>query len=318
MALGLCCQWLDPQRKRDGTTVWNNTVGERALRLGAWKEGKYSEERVLQTYEENVSSHVSFFKKLSKTGIKSFRLSSEVLPLFDYAGHLAKNSPKVMQGFSEMGRIAMENGIRITCHPGQFCILNSDRDEVIKNAVNELQYHAWMFDAMKLPQTPQYAINIHGGKRGAPERLTETILSLPHNVKSRLTLENDETCYSVKDLLSIHEKTDTPIVWDSHHHTFNEGGLTSKEACMLSAETWKVSGSKPLQHLSNSGPDSIDGSFQDRRKHSWWIHYIPSHQRQAIIDDWADVDIEAKGKNLALFRLAKELNISMPGSTIDV
>ena len=236
-------------------------------------------------------------------------MSSNVLPLFDRTGNMAQTDQLLLYKFKKLGRLFLDNGIRVTSHPGQFTVISSDSDLVIANAIKELEYHSWMFDAMGFEKTPYHAINIHGGKRERSDRMVETILSLPENVRKRLTLENDERCYNVRQLLDVSEKTGVPVVWDSHHHVFNDAGMTMDEAMWESAATW--GDIKPLQHLSNTTPGLENGSFTERRKHSYYIHYIPDVQREAMEADIVDVDIEAKGKNLALLKMRKDFSLKV-------
>jgi UV DNA damage endonuclease len=167
-----------------------------------------------------------------------------------------------------------------------------------------------MFDMMGLDHSPQYAINIHGGKSDRTSRLIDQIKSLPDNVRKRLTLENDENSYNVLDLLEVYQQTSVPVVFDSHHHTFNDGDLSMTDAFEAACETWPR-GVKPLQHISNTEPSLSAGSVIDRRKHSNFIHYVPEPQLQALRDNTVDVECEAKMKNLAVFKMSKDFEIPL-------
>lgn len=140
-------------------------------------------------------------------------------------------------------------------------------------------------------------------------RLVDHIKSLPDSIRKRLTLENDECSYNVLDLLPVYLETNVPIVFDSHHHVFNNGDLSMEDAFSASSETWSK-GIKPLQHLSNTEPHLVNGNFQDRRKHSDMIHYVPDIQLQGMRDDTVDVEVEAKMKNYSTFDLRKQFSIS--------
>jgi UV DNA damage repair endonuclease len=52
-----------------------------------------------------------------------------------------------------------------------------------------------------------------------------------------------------------------------------------------------------------------DGNFSERRKHSFLIHYVPKPQLIGLTYDMIDVDVEAKGKNIALFKMRKDFNV---------
>jgi UV DNA damage endonuclease len=187
-------------------------------------------------------------------------------------------------------------------------VLSSDSDSVVEKAIVELEHHAWMFDSMGLPRSPFAAINVHGGKSDRGDRLVDAIRSLPEGSRSRLTLENDESCYSLVDLLPVSLATGVPLVWDSHHHVFNDGGLDGAEAADAADETWPA-GVKPLQHISNTEPGMENGSFTERRKHSNMIHYIPQVQLERLRRDSVDLEVEAKMKNLAVFDMSKKFNV---------
>jgi UV DNA damage endonuclease len=307
MATGLMCQFLFPRIKRDGTTIYENIIEEKSLQLGQYKAGKYSEERIRDTYRHNVEEHIKIFPNLLKDNIKSFRISSSLFPLFEFAGDIARNDQVLVGKLAVLGSLFRENGIRVTTHPGQFTVLSSDRDIVVQNSIRELEYHAWVFDMMGLSQTAYSAINIHGGKANRSERLIDVIKTLPANVKNRLTLENDEKCYNVKQLLQIHEKCGVPVVLDSHHYNFNSNDLTYDDAYLATIGTWGQI--KPLQHLSNTEPGMENGSFNEKRSHSNFIHYVNQHQLDALRANAIDVDIEAKMKNIALLKFREDYGI---------
>jgi UV DNA damage repair endonuclease len=60
--------------------------------------------------------------------------------------------------------------------------------------------------------------------------------------------------------------------------------------------------------LSNTEPGLESGSFTERRKHSYYIHYIPEQQKKVMIENTVDVDIEAKGKNLAVIKMKNDFS----------
>ena len=311
MSLGLCCQWIEPRTKRSGEVIYENIINEKLLQLGRFQKGLYETSRIVNTYHNNVDEHIRLIPKLLGANIRVFRMTSNMFPLWEFNRELVEGDDLLRRKLKKLGDLLIENKIRVTCHPGQFCIINSNEERVIANSIRELEYHAWMFDAMGLPQTPYYAINIHGGKRGNFDKLVETINErLPYNVKSRLTLENDERCFSVRELVEVFKMTGVPVVFDSHHFVFNQDGMDMVEAFNASYDTWMACNFKPLQHISNTEPEFMEnGSFTEKRKHSWAIHYVPKPQLTALAYDMIDVDVEAKGKNIALLKMRKDFNI---------
>jgi len=313
MALGLMCQFLQSKNKRNGSVIYENIITEKSLQLGAYKSNKYTLNRISATYHNNVDEHLKIVPKLVENKIKSFRLSSSLFPLYEFTKETIWNDDILCRKLKKLGDEFKKAGIRVTTHPGQFTIINSDASHVITNSIAELEYHAWIFDQMGLDQTPFNAINIHGGKRGNSKQLIESIGKLPDNVRNRLTLENDERCFSVKQLMHINKETGIPIVFDSHHHQFNQDGFNTEDASTHSILTWKRNGEyfKPLQHLSNTEPGMENGSFPDRRKHSQYIHYVPDCQLELAKENLIDLDVEAKMKNLAIMKMRKDFNIEL-------
>lgn len=309
MSIGLCCQYLEPIVKKSGTVEYKNILGEKNLQYGQYINNKYSLKDIKDTWIQNVNNLFTSLIKIHQAGFKLFRVSSNLFPLYDSLTQELNDSIEVKNILKKIGHFAIQNSIRLTCHPDQFVVISSNNQEVINKSIKMLEHHAWIFDNMDLPYTPYYAINIHGGAKGNSDILINSILSLKDNVKSRLTLENDERSYSVSDLFKVYQQTQVPILYDSHHHSFNEDGLSSEKAFELSCNTW--ASIKPLTHLSNTDPALKNGSFTERRKHSDYVHYIPDYQFDANNQDQIDIEFEFKMKNLAIKKAVQDFGIKM-------
>ena len=69
-----------------------------------------------------------------------------------------------------------------------------------------------------------------------------------------MTVENDDRAnlYSVQDLYDgVYKVIGIPIVFDYHHHCFNTGGLTEREALALAHTSWPTD-VVPVFHYSES------------------------------------------------------------------
>jgi len=308
--LGVCCHWLEERTKPKGKVEVINAMEERTLQLGRYRDGKYTPEQIKATYVNNVANLAKMLPKIAGQGVKLFRISSALFPLADQVDRSLWDNDEVQGILLGAGEFIKRNQMRVSTHPGQFCVLSSDSDNVIEKSIQELEIHGWLFDAMGLDHSPYYAINIHGGKSNRSSRLIEQIKSLSPRVRKRLTLENDESAYSLLDLIEVHKETGVPLVWDSHHHTFNDGDLTMEEAHCLACETWP-NGINPLQHISNTSPELANGSFIEKRKHSDMIHYVPEVQLNALRDRTVDVEVEAKLKNISVFQMSRQFEIPL-------
>ena len=307
--LGLCCQYIEFQINRNGKGDFINIVDEKGLQYGQFLKGKYPLSQIEQTWVNNAKGLFSIIKRVNSEGIKLFRVSSNVFPLYDSLPNELNNCQEAKSILAETGKFIIQNNMRVTSHPDQFVVLSSNKQDVIDKSIRLLDHHAWIFDQMNLPISTYYAINIHGGTKGNSSTLINSIKNLAPSTKGRLTLENDELSYNVNDLYKVYEETGVPILWDSHHHTFNDAGLSLQEALVKSKTTW--GNVKPVTHLSNTDPSVANGSFTERRKHSDYVHYFPECQLNANNNNEIDVEMEFKMKNLAILKAVKEFNIKL-------
>jgi UV DNA damage repair endonuclease len=165
-------------------------------------------------------------------------------------------------------------------------------------------------EALFIKENPQYTIpkkSMNEQKEDKKESISNKLFR--EAVKNRLTLENDESYYSIVDLYKVFEETGVPICWDSHHHSFNDGGISNEESLQKCIKSWNSI--KPLTHLSNTDPTLVNGSFTDRRKHSNYVHYIPDCQFQANNNDEIDIEMEFKMKNIALMKASKDFKLKL-------
>lgn len=307
--LGLCCQYLESKLKRNGQTEFINIVDETGLQYGQFLKNKYSSKQIEETWVNNAIGLFDIIKRVNREGIKLFRVSSNLFPLYDSLTDSLHKSQTVKDILKETGKFILENNMRVTSHPDQFVVLSSNKEDVITTSVRLLDYHAWIFDQMNLPVSTYYSINIHGGTKGNSKILVDSINKLNFSTKGRLTLENDERSYNVQDLYQVYQQTGVPICWDSHHHTFNDAGLSLDDGLNLAKQTW---GSvKPITHLSNTEPSLVNGSFTERRKHSDFVHYIPDCQLNGNNNGEIDVEFEFKMKNLAIAKAVQDFNLKL-------
>jgi UV DNA damage endonuclease len=300
MPLGLVCHFIEERKPGVQTNLFEN----KTLQVGRFERGEYTEERVRNTYLHNARKLLETMPLVVASGVRHLRFSSDLIPLADKVDRSWWDNNELKNAYKAVGDFCRANSIRATFHPGQFCVLNSARPDVIANAVRDLEQHAWIFDACEFDQSVQYPINIHAGSRGRLTELMNSIATLSPGVRNRLTLENCETVASVTDLLTV----GVPVTFDSHHHVFNDGGLTQQQAHDAAMRTWP-SGIMPVQHLANTEKGLENGSFVERRRHSKRLHSIPEPQLEAIRRREVAVEMECKDKNLAIAQAIKDFNL---------
>lgn len=264
------------------------------------------EEKGYDYASELALQNVKDLKKILQwnidNGIKFFRTSSDMIPWnSEYLIPILKDYDEIYSILMKCGLMCEDEGVRVTTHPGPFNVLCSPKRDVVLNTGAELSRHGQLFDMMGLRRSPYNKINIHcngvyGDKIKAMERFCKNYEDLPPSVRDRLTVENDdkESMYSVKDLMFIHDRIGIPIVFDYHHHKFNTGGLTEKEALELAISTWP-SNVKPVVHYSESKSLHENNDSIRPQAHSDMINELPNTYGYDV-----DIMIEAKSKEKAI------------------
>jgi UV DNA damage endonuclease len=255
---------------------------------------------------ENCKDLVKIIQWNERTGIKFFRMSSNMFPwMSEYEITDLPDWPMIEKNLQLAGKLAMQYGQRLEFHPGPFNVLASLNGFVVTKTIKELNQHSQIMDVMGLPANRWAQINIHvnttqGGKEDCAERFCRNFEKLHPNTKSRLVVENDDkpSQYSVADLYQlIYMKIGVAITFDSHHHKFCSGNMDHETAARLAASTW---GSIPAGfHFASTINHESPG--QMARAHADWIY--------EEITDWgtgAWIMCECKMKEKAILRYINE------------
>jgi UV DNA damage endonuclease len=288
-----------PKSKRITT---NRTMIKRTFKE---KGIKYASELALQ----NVLDLEKILKWNENNDIKFYRMSSDIFPwASEYEFVDLPDIRVIKRVLSRIGLYAVDNGHRLTFHPGPFCCLASPNDSVVEKTYKELNNHSRIFDMMGFFPSHYNKINIHvGGTYGDKEATAKRFIEnfhrpggLEENTKKRFTLENDDkaSMWSTKEIYEkIHHKTGIPIVFDYHHHRFCTGGLTEEEAVKLAARTWPP-WITPVVHVSESKALECGDPKIRKQAHSDFIQRPVNNHGQTH-----DIMLECKKKELALLRL---------------
>jgi UV DNA damage endonuclease len=253
---------------------------------------------------QNVADLERIIDWNEEMGIKMYRMSSEMFPwATEYEFTELKDWNEIQKILQRCGAKATMYKQRLSFHPGPFNVLVSPKENVVLNTIKDLEVHGRIMDAIGLSKTPYNKINIHcngvyGDKIAAMDRFCINFDKLSNSVKSRLTIENDDkaSMYSVKDLMYIHNKINIPIVFDYHHHTFNTGDLSERDALALAITTWPK-GITPAVHYSESKALHENNIKIKAQAHSDYITTLPD-----TYDMGVDIMVEAKQKDLAILK----------------
>src|SRR5262245_40165312 len=90
----------------------------------------------------------------------------------------------------------------------------------------------------------------HGDRAAALHRFAARFERLPLAARARIAVEHDEDCFSLADLLRLHQMIGVPIVFDVLHHQLNNPQrIRAHTALALALATWPR-GVRPKIHYS--------------------------------------------------------------------
>ena len=266
----------------------------------------YASELALQ----NVRDLYKILEWNLENDIYFYRLSSDIIPwASEYEMEELPDYNLILAACMKAGNFAREHGMRLTSHPGPFNKLASPKERVFQLTYKDLKVHGDLFDMIGLPRTPYAKLNIHvgaayGDKPFALDNFCRNFERLPENVRSRLTVENDDktSLYSTLELYEgVYKRIGIPIVFDYHHHMLHPGGQTEQEALELALSTW--GDIKPVVHYAESRSVEHNNPKIKPQAHSDMV--------RNPFDDYGnkfDVMIEAKHKELALLEYRDIMN----------
>lgn len=249
----------------------------------------------------NVENHIHFY-----------RITSKLIPL---ATHPEVKNWKYRTYFKEdfkrIGELVKKHHMRVDTHPDHFNVLNSTNKEVVEKTKKELWIHYYLFEDMGYPQGKMimHLGSGQGGKDTAIKRFIKNFHTLPSEVGNRLILENDDKLFTAKEILTVCQTVKIPMVLDIHHHLCNNEDTSIEEILPGFFETWEGEYFPPKIHVSSPKEGGRD------RKHADYIvakEFISFIEKCKPYNQDVDVMIEAKQKDLALYRLVKDVKALKP------
>lgn len=297
MRLGYCC--INLSLRDQSITINRGMIKKTWQQYGIKKAGELAElnlRDLCKILEWNVTHN-----------IRVYRMSSDIFPwMSEYRFEDLPNFLTLCEIMEQIGEYVHQHGLRISFHPGQFDVLASPNDEVVRKSIWDLDQHARIMDLMLLPKNYDAPINIHvggsyGDKPSALTRFCENFKKLAPSTQARLVVENDDKAsqFGVLDLYQgIYRVVGCPITFDHLHHRFCTNGLSARYAAILASETWGEF--IPLQHYSSSKALYEDSSVIARSHADYIYETIPNY---GVL---ADVEIEAKAKDLAVLKYREQ------------
>jgi UV DNA damage endonuclease len=266
------------------------------------------------------------FGYLERERIGMYRMTASLAP---YATHpdlpqFHGQLEDCREALAALGGRAAELDLRLSTHPGQYVVLNSEHPGVRDAAIRDLECQAALLDAMGLGPEAVVVLHVGGGAGGhgaGIDRFLAGFERLSERARARLVIENDDRTYALGHVLALHERTGLRVVWDIlHHHCNDPDGIPDREALEAALATWP-GGQTPKIHFSSPKTAMEQRSRRAGRRveRSWVLPQLRAHAD--VIDPIAfehflrdtatgldfDVMLEAKAKDLALLRLRAQL-----------
>jgi UV DNA damage endonuclease len=305
------CNWLDPSlpAKEQSALNLRDTTVTALQRL----EPKAAIEKLIGLVRINGETLLT----------QIARMVSNVLPAYSHPAIRPLYDDPALRRVAETsltpaGEAARRGGVRLSMHPGQYTVLSTEKPGTRAAAVADIEYHT---DVMRLlghagGWHPHGAhINVHAGGRPAGiEGFRAGLAMLSEDARGLLTVENEETAYGIDDLLPLAD--DLAIVLDLHHHWVVTGEYMEPDDPRIARiiQSWR--GTRPVIHISAPKPELMPGqdpetlpdraaliaagiSARDLRAHAARLWNRPHAAWAARHLAWADIEVEAKEKNLA-------------------
>ena len=324
--IGFACKYMHPDQSqskkileeiqrplntRSTTVAWLNRQTREVAETRLWE--------IMLHNTESARRLVEYVSTLPED-LRMVRLGSDILPVYteptwSYFWRRNDVIDTMVPHFAAIGELARRTGVRLSFHPGQFCVLASVNPEIVNRSIEEFEYHADMARWMGYGRSFQdFKINVHISGRQGPDGIREVLPRLSPEARNCLTIENDEMCWGLDASLELVD--DCALVLDIHHHWIRDGEYIENNDDRIKRviDSWR--GVRPVIHYSvsredllmdhcrNTRPDLNTLLEQGYKKAKLRAHsdYYWNH----AVNDWAltfrdqfDIMCESKAKNLA-------------------
>jgi UV DNA damage repair endonuclease len=330
--IGFACKWLNDPSECGGMKVNaadRNLNGRSTTMRWLREHPAEAEQRQWDIMNHNTAAAVNLIERVATLPAerRMVRLGSEMLQGYTEKDWQAWWQQADVQAhceriFAPIGETARRLDVRLSFHPGQFCVLASENDNIVNRSIEEFEYHATMARWMGYGRSFQdFKINVHiSGKRG-PAGIRAALQRLSPEARNCITIENDEMSWGIDASLEL--ANDLALVLDLHHNWIRTGEYIdhTDDRIKRICDSWR--GVRPVVHYSTSREDVIVGHTpntkpnldtllaegykkQKLRAHSDFAWNTESNAWALSHWAWADIMVEAKGKNLASQQLYEQ------------
>ena len=335
--IGFACKWIDLLDQVNGikpnSAACKYNTGTTTITWLNKQKREVAEQRLWDLMVKNIATVYALVERVGglDENLKMVRLSSDILPAYtepswSYFWRRSDVINYCQRHFMDVGNLARRLDVRLSFHPGQFCVLASADADIVSRSIEEFEYHVDMARYMGYGKEFQdYKINVHIAGRAGPEGIRAALQRMSPEARNTITIENEEISYGLTDCLQLSDVV--PIVLDIHHHWIREGQyIQATDDCVKRVtDSWR--GRRPVIHYSISREDVLvdhctstlpnhkvllesGHKKQKLRAHSDFYWNTAVNEWALSHWDWADIMCESKGKNLASKELyAQSINV---------
>ena len=331
---GFCCKWLNDPAECGGMKVnaVDRDINGRSTTIRWLREHKdEAEQRQWDIMNHNAAAALKMVERVGtmEPERRMVRLGSEMLQGYTHEDWIPFWKQQDVQDhcakiFAPIGTRARDLGVRLSFHPGQFCVLASESDEIVERSILEFEYHADMARWMGYGASWHdhgFKINVHLSGKGGATKFLKTLGRLTPEARNLMTIENDEMTNGLDSTLAVAEHV--ALVLDVHHHWINTGEYIEPQDVRTSRviDSWR--GVRPAMHFSTSREDilvdhdrSVRPDLAELLARGYKKQKLRAHSDfcwNSAVNDWVlgfrdqfDIQVEAKGKNLARDQLYQQ------------
>lgn len=269
------------------------------------KLNKFKDKELDKVIKENLNTLNKIINFNLQNNIYFYRMSHNLFPLQSIK-NINYNYSKYKNKCFKIGLKIKKKNIRLDSHPDHFLVLNSSKQDVLDTSIKIILNYKLIFDMLDI----NGKIILHIGssnpsKKDAIKRFINNFLKLDKSLQKIILIENDDKTYTTTETLLLCEKLNIPMVFDYHHYKCNHDENENLNLLLPRIiNTWKNTNLNPKMHFSSPK------SKKEKRTHDYFINYkefIKFLNLIKIFNTDIDIMLESKGKDLALFKLLKQL-----------
>lgn len=293
------------------------TIGVEQTKFNSCRLKNANRNNLLNIIDTNLQALENIVDYNIKNNIKLFRITSDLIPF----GSSSVNTIPWWDEFSTkldlIGEKIRSSSMRVSMHPGQYTVLNSPDEDVVKRAIEDLEYHNRVLDSLGVGSDSKIILHIGGvynDKNKATDRFISNFLSIDKNIKKRMVIENDDRSFNIEEVLSIGEILKIPVVFDNLHYEVLQSGSETNSKYWIDRcrKTWSGKDGTQKIHYSQQDPTKRLGAHSNTIDLDKFMEFISE------LDCELDIMLEVKDKNLSAIKCINGISQLKDIKTLEV